>query len=282
MANIQWYPGHMNKAKNQIIDILELVDVVIEVVDARIPLSSRNPLIEKLAQKKQHLIVLNKADLADPVETKRWVTYFSNLGHEFVIALDAKHNSQIEQLVTLIKQATAAKTKKIMAKGALSPTIRAVCVGIPNCGKSTILNRLVGKNVAVVGDRPGVTKNQNWLKAKGNIQVLDTPGILWPKFDDQEVGYKLAACGAIKDSIFHADDVAIYLLDFLKTNYTRQLREFTRVTDLDAQSTPELLLQLTKQFGYRDDYDRFALILLQRFRKLKLGRISLDWVAHND
>ena len=278
MANIQWYPGHMNKAKNQIIDILDLVDVVIEVVDARIPLSSRNPLIEKLAQKKQHMIVLNKSDLADPVQTKRWITYFENLGHEFVIDLDAKHNSQIEQLVTLIKKATAAKTKKVMAKGALSPTIRAVCVGIPNCGKSTILNRLVGKNVAVVGDRPGVTKNQNWLKAKGNIQVLDTPGILWPKFEDQVVGYKLASCGAIKDSIFHADDVAIYLLDFLKRYYPKQLREFAKIDDLDAKSTPEFLLDLTKKMGYRDDYDRFALILLQRFRKLKLGRISLDWV----
>lgn len=277
MANIQWYPGHMNKAKNQIIDILGSVDVVVEVLDARIPLASRNPLIEKLAKNKQHLIILNKSDLADPEETNKWKKYFHDLGHPYVMAFDAKHTTQVNHLIDLIKRSMADKIAKLREKGANNPTVRAVCVGIPNCGKSTILNRLVGKNVAVVGDKPGVTKNQNWLKAQGNIQVLDTPGILWPKFEDQTVGLKLAACGAIKDRIFHADDVAIFLLDFMRENYKKELASFTK-TDFDDMSTPDLLLFLTKKYGYKDDYDRFSIVMLQKFRKQKLGQISLDLV----
>lgn len=278
MATIQWYPGHMNKAKNQIIDNLHLVDVVIEVVDARIPISSRNPLIQDIAKNKQHLIILNKADLADPTQTNKWIDYFKNNGNPYTISFDAQHTTNTNPIVDLVKKSTIEKVKKLEAKGAKNPTIRAVCVGIPNCGKSTILNRLVGKNVAVVGDRPGVTKNQNWLKAKGNIQVLDTPGILWPKFEDQTVGLKLAACGAIKDSIFHADDVAIFLIDFLRTHYQKNLTEFAKGVEYDDVPTGEFLLELTKKYGYKDDYERFSLLLLQRFRKLKLGRISLDWV----
>lgn len=276
MALIQWYPGHMNKAKNQIIDNLHLVDVVLEVLDARIPISSRNPLIQKLAANKKHLIILNKADLADPNQTARWIDYFKRHGHEFTIAFDAQHTTNTNPIVDLVKKSMAEKTAALNAKGAKNPTIRVVCVGIPNCGKSTILNRLVGKNVAVVGDRPGVTKNQNWLKAKGNIQVLDTPGILWPKFEDQIVGLKLAACGAIKDTIFHADDVAIFLLDFLKENYPKNLAEYTGNMNYENESTGEFLLELTKKFGFKEDYDRYSQMLLQRFRKLKLGRISLD------
>ena len=277
MALIQWYPGHMNKAKNQIIDNLHLVDVVLEVLDARIPISSRNPLIQKLAANKKHLIILNKADLADPNQTARWIDYFKRHGHEFTIAFDAQHTTNTNPIVDLVKKSMAEKTAALNAKGAKNPTIRVVCVGIPNCGKSTILNRLVGKNVAVVGDRPGVTKNQNWLKAKGNIQVLDTPGILWPKFDDQEIGVKLALTGAIKEGLYHEDDVALFALSYFRNYYPQVLTEKLGVGPKQlALSDPDLLLALTKKFGFKDEYERMAQKIIFDLRKGTLGRITLE------
>ena len=215
MGTIQWYPGHMNKAKNQLEDNLDLIDVIIEVLDARLPISSRNPMIGNLTKKKPHIVILNKADLADPLQTKRWTHFFQDQGN-FVLSLDAQHNTNMSALFKIIKLAGKEKIDKLVAKGAAHPTIRVAIAGIPNCGKSTIINRMVGRNAAIVGDKPGVTKGQSWLKtANSSVQILDTPGILWPKFSDQEVGYKLAACGAIKDNIFHADDVAMFLIKFL-------------------------------------------------------------------
>lgn len=277
MAKIQWYPGHMNKARNQLEDKMTLIDVFVEVLDARIPQASRNPMIEELVGNKPHLIILNKADLADPVLTKQWQKKLQSSG-KFIMAMDSLHNTNMQALIRMIKKAGLAKTKKLQAKGAAKPTIRIVLAGVPNCGKSTIINRLVGRNVARVGNKPGVTKGQNWLKTNTNIQILDTPGILWPKFEDQDVGYKLAAFGAIKDSIFHADDVALFVLKRLRKYYLRDLVKFARSSKEEVQqiSDPDLLLAMTDVYGMRDDYDRFSLYMLQRLRKGKIGRITLD------
>ena len=225
MATIQWYPGHMNKAKNQLEDNLDLIDVLIEVLDARLPVSSRNPMIGQLTKKKPHIIILNKSDLADPIQTKKWTRYFQDEGN-FVISMDAQHNTNMTSVFKIIKLAGKKKTEKLIAKGASNPMIRVAIAGIPNCGKSTIINRMVGRNAAIVGDKPGVTRGQSWLKTKTNVQILDTPGILWPKFSDQEVGYKLAACGAIKADVFHPDDVALFVIEFLKQNYKKDLAKF--------------------------------------------------------
>jgi ribosome biogenesis GTPase A len=277
MTKIQWYPGHMNKARNQLEDKMDLIDVMVEVLDSRIPQSSRNPMIEELVGNKPHLIILNKADLADPVMTKLWQKKLSGKD-KVVMAMDALHSNNMQALTRMIKKAAQSKITKLEAKGAYNPVIRIALAGIPNCGKSTIINRLVGHNVAVVGDRPGVTKGQTWLKAQANIQILDTPGILWPKFEDQEVGYKLAAFGAIKDSIFNVDDVALFLLGSLRDHYFNCLVKFARSSkeEVEKINDTDLLLALTTQYGMRDDYDRFSLYLLQRLRKGKVGRITLD------
>ncbi len=277
MATIQWYPGHMNKAKNQLEDNLDLIDVLIEVLDARLPVSSRNPMIGQLEKKKPHIIVLNKADLADPIQTKKWTRYYQDEGN-FVISMDAQHTTNMTSLFKIIKLAGKEKTDKLIAKGASNPMIRVAIAGIPNCGKSTIINRMVGRNAAIVGDKPGVTRGQSWLKTKTNVQILDTPGILWPKFSDQEVGYKLAACGAIKADIFHPDDVALFVIEFLKQNYRDDLVKFARISseEMDSMSNPDLLLAMTNKYGMRDDYDKFSLFMLQRLRKGKLGRITFD------
>ncbi|QNQ82353.1 ribosome biogenesis GTPase YlqF [Lactobacillus sp. PV037] len=278
MATIQWYPGHMNKAKNQLEDKLNLIDVVIEVLDARLPVSSRNPMIGQITKQKPHIIILNKADLADPIQTKKWTHYFQDEGN-FVLSMDAQHNTNMTALFKIIKLAGKAKVDNLVNKGASNPIIRVAIAGIPNCGKSTIINRMVGRNAAIVGDKPGVTKGQSWLKTSdSSIQILDTPGILWPKFSDQEVGYKLAACGAIKDNVFHADDVALFLINFLKEHYLSDLVKFSRLDkdQLESLSDVDAMLEMTKMYGMRDDYERFSLYMLQRFRKAKIGRITLD------
>lgn len=277
MATIQWYPGHMNKARNQLEDKLGLIDVLVEVLDSRIPQASRNPMIEELVGNKPHIIILNKADLADPVLTKKWAEKLSG-PDKCVLALDSLHNTNMQKLISLVKKATSEKTRKLEARGAANPTIRIALAGIPNCGKSTIINRLVGRNVAEVGNKPGVTKGQRWLKTNSNIQVLDTPGILWPKFSDQEVGYKLAAFGAIKDSVFHADDVALYVLENLRQHYLKDLIKFSKLSkkDIANLADPDLLLAMTEKYGMQDDYDRFSLFMLQRLRKGAMGRITLD------
>lgn len=277
MSTIQWYPGHMNKAKNQLEDKLNLIDVLVEIVDARIPIASRNPMIAELAGNKPHVIILNKADLADSILTKKWQKKLAEKG-KFVIALDAQHNTNMDYVFAIVKKAAANKIDKLREKGVPNPMIRIALAGVPNCGKSTIINRMVGRNVAIVGDRPGVTKGQSWLKTNTNIQILDTPGILWPKFSDQEVGYKLAALGAIKDSIFHADDVALYVMKLLKKYYLTNFVKFSRIDKekVLAEPNPELLLEMTEKYGMRDDYERFSLYFLQRLRKGKIGRITLD------
>ncbi|KRK65514.1 GTP-binding protein [Companilactobacillus tucceti DSM 20183] len=274
---MQWYPGHMNKAKNQVQDRLKMVDIVLEIVDARLPFSSRNPVLEQIIDQKKHIIILNKADLADPKLTKDWKVNFEQEGTKSV-ELDAKHNKGLGKIKDLIRGELSEKIARYESNGVKNYRIKAMCVGIPNVGKSTILNRIVGKNVAVTGNKPGVTKNQNWLKTDLGIDLLDTPGILWPKIDDPKVGMKLALSGAIKDKIYSPDDVAIYALNFLETYYIDQLMEVYKLdrTDLYNSTTPELLMDLTKKFGYKDDYDKASRKIINDVRKLRFGRVTFD------
>ena len=274
---LQWYPGHMNKAKNQVQDRLKLVDIVLEIVDARLPFSSRNPVLEQIIDQKKHIIILNKSDLADPKVTADWKLNFEQEGTKS-IELDAKHSKGLGQIKSLIRSELSDKIERYERNGVQNYRINAMCIGIPNVGKSTILNRLVGKNVAITGNKPGVTKNQNWLKTSIGIDLLDTPGILWPKIDDPKVGMKLALSGAIKDKIYAPDDVAIYALNFLETHYMDQLLESYKLdkSDIFNHTTPELLMNLTKKFGYREDYDRASRRIIDDVRKLKLGRLTFD------
>ncbi|WP_461218364.1 ribosome biogenesis GTPase YlqF [Lapidilactobacillus salsurivasis] len=276
MATIQWYPGHMAKAKREIQERLKQVDLVLEVVDARLPESSRNPMLRELIGDKAHLLLLNKADLADPQMTQAWQKYYQR-EQQPVLALDSQHGQPLRPVLHAAKQILAPKIAAQQQKGVLKTTIRAMCIGIPNSGKSTFLNRLAGKNIAPIGNRPGVTRKQNWLKTKDDFEVLDTPGVLWPKFEDPTVGQKLALTGAIKEGLYHEDDITLFALDFYQKQYPQILQQTYQLTaaQLDLPAV-ELLLLLTKQAGLRDDYDRMAAKFLLDFRKGKLGRITLD------
>lgn len=279
MPIIQWYPGHMAKAKKQVQTNLRLVDIIFEIVDARVPLASRNPVLDQIIQQKPRLVILNKADLADPAANQAWVHYFKQQQLP-AIAIDSQHHQRLKVIEQQAQQILAPKIARQQAKGVKNSTIRAMCIGIPNVGKSTILNRLVRKNVAQTGNHPGVTKKPQWLKAGKQLELLDTPGILWPKFEDQLVGKKLALTGAIKDSLFYADDVALYALDFFTQHYPNRLQERYHLTTADlALATPDLLMKLTTALGMKEDYDRASERLLFDCRKGKLGRYTLDQIG---
>ncbi|GKQ42721.1 ribosome biogenesis GTPase A [Companilactobacillus sp. RD055328] len=273
-----WYPGHMNKAKNQVQDRLKLVDVVIEIVDARLPLSSRNPMLDSITNNKKRVIILNKSDLADPKASTVWRDYFEEHGISAYI-VDSKHANNMNNLINSIKKEVAQKVEKYQNAGVKNYKIKAMCIGIPNVGKSTILNRFAGKNIAVTGNKPGVTKNQNWIKTKYDVDIIDTPGILWPKIEDEKVGLKLALTGAIKDSVFHADDVALFAIDYFKKYYPEKLIKAYKVTEEDLElENPELLLLMTKKMGMRDDFDRMSEKIMMDVRKGTLGAYTLDQI----
>lgn len=279
---LQWFPGHMNKAKNQVQERLKLVDVVIEIVDARLPYSSRNPMLDSIINNKKRVVILNKADLADEKMSKKWQEYFQKQDISTYI-VDSKHANNMNSLINNIKKEVQAKIDKYKKAGVRNYRIKAMCIGIPNVGKSTILNRFAGKNIAVTGNKPGVTKNQNWIKTNYDIDIIDTPGILWPKIDDQAVGLKLALTGAIKDSIFHADDVALFALDYFKKYYSERLKKAYQVSDADLElDNPDLLLFLTKKLGFKDDFDRMSEKLMQDIRKGVLGKYTLDQIEEVD
>lgn len=279
MATIQWYPGHMAKAKKQVQEKLHLVDIVLEIVDARLPLASRNPILDQIIQQKPRLMILNKADLADPALNAAWINYFKQHGLP-AISIDSQHNHNVQQIEKQAQVILADKIARQQARGIKNKPIRAICIGIPNVGKSTILNRLVKRNVAITGNHPGVTKKQQWLKAGKSLELLDTPGILWPKFEDPLVGKKLALTGAIKDSLYHADDVALYALAFFKQYFPERLQKRYRLTEADFELTdPDLLLKITADLGLKDDYERASEGLILDCRKGKLGRYTLDQVT---
>ncbi len=273
---IQWFPGHMAKARREVSEKMKYVDIVFELVDARLPLSSRNPMLDQIIQQKPRLVLLNKADLADPQQTQKWQAYFEKEGHA-ALAINAQENKGIKSILAASKEVLKEKRARDAARGLKPRAIRAMVLGIPNVGKSTLMNRLAGKKVAQTGNKPGVTKGQQWLRSGSELELLDTPGILWPKFEDPEIGKKLALTGAIKDQLVHLDDLAIYGLDFFARYYPNKISErYNLETDQEQQLAPELLMTITQRRGLRDDYDRGSELVVFDIRQGKLGRYTLD------
>lgn len=280
MATIQWFPGHMSKARRQVQENLKFIDFVTILVDARLPLSSQNPMLNKIVGDKPKLMILNKVDLADPVRTKEWQSSFESHGIK-TLAINSKEQSTVKKVTEAAKSLMKDKIERLRQRGIQKETLRTMIIGIPNAGKSTLMNRLAGKKIAAVGNKPGVTKGQQWLKSNKDLEILDTPGILWPKFEDQEVGLKLALTGAIKDQLLPMDEVTIFGLDYFKANYPERLLERFKGMDLD-QETPELIMTWTQKLGFRDDYDRFYQLFVKEVRDGHLGTYTLDKVSDLD
>jgi ribosome biogenesis GTPase A len=276
---IQWYPGHMAKAKRLVQDHLKLVDVVIELVDARIPASSRNPMISEIVQNKPRIIALNKADLANPQLTQEWVAVFKQEGIP-AVAVESLGGKGLHELIAATKLAASIKMAAIVAKGRKERAVRAMIIGIPNVGKSSLINRLAGTGNVKTGDRPGVTKGKQWIKVGKDFELLDTPGILWPKFEDQEVGIKLALTGAISDDIVNVEELALQLLSHLKETYPAGLMDRYKLEDL-PDSDEELLMAIGRKRGFLQaggivDLEKAARTVLLEFRAGKMGFITLD------
>lgn len=277
MATIQWFPGHMSKARRQVQENLKHVDLVTILVDARLPLSSQNPMLTKIVGDKPKLLILNKADLADSNRTKEWRSYFENQGIK-TLAINSKEQSTVKLVTDVAKSLMDDKIQRLRERGIQKETLRTMIIGIPNAGKSTLMNRLAGKKIAVVGNKPGVTKGQQWLKSNKDLEILDTPGILWPKFEDELVGLKLALTGAIKDQLLPMDEVTIFGLNYFKTYYPERLEERFKGIDLEEEA-PEIIMEMTRKLGFREDYDRFYNLFVKEVRDGKLGRYTLDIVG---
>lgn len=276
---IQWFPGHMAKARRQVTEKLKLIDIVFELVDARIPVSSRNPMIDEIISSKPRIVLLNKADMADPKATQQWLAYFKEQGIH-ALPIDAKTGTGMKQIVSMSKEVLKEKFDRLSAKGVRPRAIRALIIGIPNVGKSTLINRLAKKNMAKTGDRPGVTTAQQWVKVGKELELLDTPGILWPKFEDEMVGLKLATTGAIKDAILNLQEVAFYALKFLSEQYPNRLKERYALEEL-PENDVELFDAVAKKRGCIMsggwvDYDKTSELLLREIRSEKLGRLSFE------
>lgn len=277
MATIQWFPGHMSKARRQVQENLKHVDFVTILVDARLPLSSQNPMLTKIVGDKPKLLILNKVDLADSNRTKEWRSYFEGQGIK-TLAINSKEQSTVKLVTDAAKSLMADKIQRLRERGIQKETLRTMIIGIPNAGKSTLMNRLAGKKIAVVGNKPGVTKGQQWLKSNKDLEILDTPGILWPKFEDELVGLKLALTGAIKDQLLPMDEVTIFGLNYFKTYYPERLEERYKGIDLEEEA-PEIIMEMTRKLGFREDYDRFYNLFVKEVRDGKLGRYTLDIVG---
>ncbi|BDM76129.1 ribosome biogenesis GTPase YlqF [Lactococcus garvieae] len=276
---IQWFPGHMSKARRQVQENLKYVDFVIELVDARLPISSRNPMLDKIIGDKPRLIALNKADLADRNAVKAWVEFFEKQGI-IALAINSKEAHTAKRLTVAAKTLMADKLARNAERGIQNSSLRTMIVGIPNAGKSTLMNRLAGKKVAVTGNKPGVTKGQQWLRTNKELEILDTPGILWPKFEDDQVGLKLALTGAIKDQLLPMDDVTIFGLQYFLENYQAATMKRLRMKEADLElEIPDLIMELTKRFGFRDDYDRFYQMFVKDVRDGRMGEYCLDKVS---
>lgn len=277
MATIQWFPGHMSKARRQVQENLKHVDFVTILVDARLPLSSQNPMLTKIVGDKPKLLILNKSDLADSNRTNEWRSYFESQAIK-TLAINSKEQSTVKLVTDAAKSLMADKIQRLRERGIQKETLRTMIIGIPNAGKSTLMNRLAGKKIAVVGNRPGVTKGQQWLKSNKDLEILDTPGILCPKFEDELVGLKLALTGAIKDQLLPMDEVTIFGLNYFKTYYPERLEERFKGIDLEEEA-PEIIMEMTRKLGFREDYDRFYNLFVKDVRDGKLGRYTLDIVG---
>ncbi len=276
---IQWFPGHMAKARREVTEKLKLVDIIFELVDARIPYSSRNPMIDEIIQHKPRLVLLNKADMADKDVTKEWIAYFEKQGVK-AIAINSQAGEGMKKITQAAQGLLKEKFDRMRAKGVKPRAIRAMIVGIPNAGKSTLINRLAKKNIAKTGNTPGVTKAQQWIKVGKEMELLDTPGILWPKFEDQEVGMKLAITGAIKDTLLNLQDLTIYAIRFLERQYPERLQERYQLTDI-----PEDVVALFDHIGKLRgclsgggliDYDKVAELVIREIRSEKFGPLSFE------
>ena len=282
MQTIQWFPGHMTKTKRQIQSSLKLVDAVAEIIDARIPVSSRNPDLAKLVQNKPRVILLNKCDMANQTATKMWIDYFKKQ-NLVAIPVDCKSGRGLDKFAPAVNTVMSHKIARLKEKGMVNPTIRIMIVGIPNVGKSSFINKMVKKNRAKVEDRPGVTRGNQWYTIAKNLEMLDTPGVLWPKFDDKRVGEHLAFTGAVKDQILDIELLAVRLLDFIKELkpadfITRFKLENEDIENIDSY---ELLKMIGKKRGMlvsggEIDTERAAIMLLDEFRSAKLGRITVE------
>ncbi|UBV39204.1 ribosome biogenesis GTPase YlqF [Staphylococcus xylosus] len=283
---IQWYPGHMAKAKREVSEQLKKVDVVFELVDARIPYSSRNPMIDEVIQQKPRVVILNKKDMANLKELEKWESFFRDKGY-YPVSIDAKHDKGLKQVEQMAIKATKEKFEREKQKGLKPRAIRAMIVGIPNVGKSTLINKLANKSIAKTGNTPGVTKQQQWIKVGNSLQLLDTPGILWPKFEDQLVGKKLSVTGAIKDSIVHLDEVAIYALDFMKAHDYEGLKQHYKIdVAVDAENI-EWFDAIGRRRGLlrrgnEIDYETVIDLIIHEVRNAKVGTYTFDIINEMD
>ena len=282
MQNIQWFPGHMTKTKRQIQASLKLVDAVAEILDSRITLSSKNPDLQKLIQNKPKVVLLNKCDMANQTATSRWIDYYASQGIT-AIAVDCKSGKGLNKFAPAVNNVLSERRERLKAKGMVNPMLRIMIVGIPNVGKSSFINRVAKQNRAKVEDRPGVTRGNQWYSIAKNIEMLDTPGVLWPKFDDKIVGERLAFTGAVKDQILDTELLAVRLLDFLRSLKPADFiaRFKLEDIDLDAIDSYELLNVIGKKRGMlisggEINTERAAIMLLDEFRSGKLGRITLE------
>lgn len=278
MSVIQWFPGHMARARRILAENLSLVDVVVELVDARIPLSSRNPEIDRILGVKPRVLVCNKADLADPQTISTWQSYYRRQGISCVYT-DCKKGSGVKAVTQEIMRVMQPKIQRALEKGRKQPTIRTMIVGIPNVGKSSFINRIAGRVVAVTGDKPGVTRNKQWLKIHPQIDLLDTPGLLWPKIENQDSAYKLACIGAIKDDILDEEAIASYLLCFLLEHYSATLAERYH---LDLSEQLERLAELQQRKIELDHAEKDADEIQQAYEDLAVARRELGWMILED
>lgn len=277
IEHINWYPGHMKKTRELIAENLKMVDIVIEVIDARIPVSSRNPIIDELVKNKRRLIILNKSDLSDPKANEAWAETFKKQGN-LVLTMNCMTGIGVGQLYKLLSRLQDEKNEGQLRKKSL----RMMIVGVPNVGKSSLINRMTGKKSAKTGDRPGVTKGKQWLGLENGMQLLDTPGILWPKFEDPQVGLNLAFCGSIKDEILDTASLALELIKVLQRDYPQLLWERYKLDELDEDALVNMEAIAAKRGfilpGKRIDYERCARTVLDEFRGGKIGNITLEKV----
>ena len=275
--NIQWYPGHMTKAKRAMKEDVKLVDLIIELVDARVPLSSRNPDIDQLGAGKARMVLLNKSDLSDERQNAAWAEYFESKGFH-VVKVNSKSGAGLKQINGVVQEACKEKLERDRKRGILNRPVRAMVVGIPNVGKSTFINSFAGKACTKTGNKPGVTKGNQWIRLNKSLELLDTPGILWPRFEDKKVGVKLAFIGSVNDQILDKEELALELIRFLKSQYSQVLSEKYGVsTEGDLEILQEVAVKracLLK--GGELDLGRAANLLIDDFRNGKLGRITLE------
>lgn len=285
-TNINWYPGHMAKTKRQIQEDLKLIDVIVEVLDARIPVASQNPDIKEYSKNKKRVVVLNKSDLADENETNKWIKFFK--GKDIpAVSVDCNSGKGVNEVIRTIKEVAKENQEKYADKGRVGKSIRIMILGIPNVGKSTFINKITNRKAAQVGNKPGVTRQKQWVKVDNEIDLMDTPGILWPKFENQEIGMNLAFTGTIKDDILEKTEIAFELLKFLVNNYCKNIEERYKI-DIEASKNlddnevyVEILDEIARKRGAilsggRIDYEKISGILLDEFRSGKIGRITIE------